>query len=111
MTTLHSMERIHQRLGLSGSRAEAFLEAGIAKGRTAESFRRKDERRYLEGKSGDNIIAKVYQGYCLIIDTEWEACITVYKLPEWFGKKQYYYEKEKLRNPAKYIRNYAALTM
>lgn len=111
MTTLHSMERIHQRLGLNGQRASAFLEAGIAKGKTSEAFRRVDERRYLEEKCGENIIAKVYQGYCLIVDTEWDACITIYKLPEWFGKKQHYYGKEKLRNPAKYLRNYAPLAM
>ena len=82
------------------------FEAGITYGKTAESFRLASDRKYLNSKCSDNAIAKVYQGYCFIVNTEWNGCVTVYKLPEWFGKAHRFDGKEKICNPIKYDRKY-----
>lgn len=106
MTTMHSMERAKERIGLHGAKAEAFIEAAITYGKTAESFRLASDRKYLNSKCSDDAIAKVYQGYCFIVNTEWNGCVTVYKLPEWFGETHRYDGKERIRNPIKYDRKY-----
>lgn len=106
MTTIHSMERAKERTGLRNTKAEAFIEAGLTYGKTADSFKLASDRKYLKSKCGDGAIAKVYQGYCFIINTDWNGCVTVYKLPEWFGKTHRYNGKEKIRNHRKYNRKY-----
>ena len=106
MTTVHGMDRALERIGLRRSKAEAFLEAGVTYGKTAESFKLAADRKYLESKSSEGIVAKVHQGYCFIVSTEWNGCITVYKLPDWFGKTHRYNGKKKIRNPMRYSRKY-----
>ena len=100
MCTDHSIERANERTRFNGKTAVRFIENGIARGRTAEEFSR-DESRYLVKLARGNCIAKAYNGYCLIISDS-GICVTVYKLPEWFGKKRYYDGKKRIRNVKKY---------
>ena len=45
--------------------------------------------------------AKAYNGFCLIIGDNGD-CVTIYRLPEWFGKKRYYDGKKTVRNAKRY---------
>ena len=101
--TEHSVERAMERLGLERKAAERFLLNGIERGKTYESYSGK-ERRFLETHAkGDCLSSIAYNGYCFVVSDDL-VCLTVYPLPEWFGKKVFYDHKERIRNAKKYIR-------
>ena len=105
MCTNHSIERANERTRYNGKTAIRFIENGIARGKTADQFAQK-ESKYLTSLARDNCVAKAYNGYCLIV-SEYGACVTIYRLPEWFGKKRYYDGKKQVRN----VKSYAASRM
>ncbi len=96
MCTTHSIERANERTPYSGKRAVRFIENGITRGKAADQFTQL-ERKYLADRSRDNNTAKAYNGFCLIVSGS-GSCITLYRLPEWFGKKHYFDGKELIRN-------------
>ena len=100
MCTRHSIQRANERTRFNGKTAIRFIENGIARGKTADEFT-KDEKRYLVSRAYDNCIAKAYNGYCLIVSESGE-CVTLYRLPEWFGKKKLYDGKTQIRKAKKY---------
>lgn len=102
-TTQHSIERMKERLGVNARKAEKRISDAICRGTGAESFSAK-ERAYLTGKECRGCTAKVYDGYCYIVG-ENDVCVTLYRLPSWFGKKKHYDGKEKIRNYKKYYNN------
>lgn len=102
-STNHCCERMEQRTKLKGDEAIRFANNAVHKGRNA-SFYTGKEKRYLEEKERDDISAVTYNGYCFIINKSKEACVTMYELPEWFGRKEHYQGKEKIRNYKKYMR-------
>ena len=101
MCTIHSIERVNERTRFNGKTAIRFLENGIARGKLTDEYSQK-ERKYLESLARDNCVAKTYNGFCLII-SEYGTCVTIYKLPEWFGKKRYYDGKKRVRNIKRYV--------
>ena len=105
MCTSHSIERANERTRYNGKAAIRFIENGIARGKTADEFTQK-ESKYLAGLARKNCIAKAYNGFCLII-SECGTCVTIYRLPEWFGKKRYYDGKKRVRN----VKSYATSRM
>ena len=105
MCTSHSIERANERTRFNGKAAIRFIEKGIVRGKTADQFTQK-ESRYLAGLGRDNCVAKAYNGFCLIV-SERGDCVTIYKLPDWFGKKRYYDGKKRIRN----VKSYAASRM
>ena len=105
MCTIHSIERANERTRFNGKTAIRFIENGIERGKTADEFTQK-ESKYLASLARDNCVAKVYNGFCLIV-SELGVCVTIYKLPEWFGKKRYYDGKKRVRN----VKNYTTFRM
>lgn len=101
MCTYHSIQRANERTRYNGKSAIRFIENGIARGKTAEDFTQ-EERKFLLNTPYDNCIAKAYNGFCLIISEDGE-CVTLYPLPEWFGKRRYYNEKNRIRNAKRYF--------
>ena len=101
MITNHSIQRASERTRYNGKSAIRFIENGIERGKTADDFNQ-EERRYLTNCAQGNCIAKAYNGFCLIISEQGE-CITIYRLPDWFGKKRLYSAKSRIRN----IKHYA----
>ena len=99
----HSVKRAHERLGLNASGAEAFLTRAFAEGMDSGDFSSR-ERRYLEDKGLRGGIIKVFCGYCCVF-SDTAVCITVFRLPSWFGKK-HYDGKKKIRDPKNYYRHY-----
>ena len=100
MCTNHSIQRANERTHFSGKSAVRFIENGIARGKTAEDFTSK-ESIYLANCAKGGCVAKAYNGFCLIIGNNGD-CVTIYKLPEWFGKKRYYDGKKSVRNVKRY---------
>lgn len=109
MCTIHSIQRANERTRYSGKSAERFIRNGIVRGKAAEDFSQQ-ESTYLAGLARDNCVAKAYNGYCLII-SERGDCVTLYELPEWFGKKRHYDSKALIRNPKRYTTNRTAFDM
>ncbi len=102
MCSYHSIQRAYERTQFKKSAVPRFVEKGIERGKTADDFNQ-DEKKYLENQSRDNCTAKAYNGYCLIISDQGN-CVTLYRLPEWFGKKRFYNGKDRIRN----VKHYAA---
>ena len=100
MCTIHSIQRANERTRYNGKTAVRFVEKGIERGKTAEDFNQ-DEREYLTNCAYGNCIAKAYNGFCLIISEDGD-CVTLYRLPEWFGKKRHYNRKTRIRNAKRY---------
>ncbi len=100
MCTEHSIRRTSERTGFRGESAVRFIENGMSRGKTAADFTQ-DENEYLSRIPYDNCTAMAYNGYCLIISDKGD-CVTVYRLPEWFGKKRFYDGKTRIRNVKRY---------
>lgn len=107
MYTYHSLQRAEERTQFSGKTAMRFIENGISRGKTAADYK-KEESQYLSRIAYDGCIAKAYNGYCLII-SDLGDCVTLYPLPEWFGKKKHYDGKKRIRNIKRYTAAYAQL--
>ena len=109
MCTIHSIQRANERTRYSGRAAERFIQNGITRGKAAEDFSQ-NESAYLTGLARDNCVAKAYNGYCLII-SERGDCVTLYELPEWFGRKRLYDSKTRIRNPKRYAASHIPCDM
>lgn len=96
MCTNHSLQRATERTRYSGKSAEHFIRNRIARGKTADAFTNR-ERKWLTGLAREGCIPKVYNGFCLIVSGE-GACVTLYELPGWFGKKRRYDGSKRIRN-------------
>ena len=99
----HSLARAKERAGLNAKRAQRVISLALYNGKSAEDYSGK-ESKYLQNKSTRNCTAVAYQGFCMIISDTTYACVTMYQLPNWFGKSTRYDGKEKIRNLRKYNR-------
>lgn len=107
MLTEHSILRVKERAGIkSRRRAETFLEKAMERGKTGTAFSSL-ERSYLQNIGKNDCSAIAYNGYCLIVGSN-RACVTVYELPAWFGRKKRYHGKKRIRNAKKYWRYHCA---
>ena len=102
--SVHSLERAKERTGLSENAVERQISRALRKGKGADSFA-SWERKYLKNESYGDCNAIAYDGYCYIVSST-GFCITMYPLPNWFGKKKHFDGKEKIRNIKSYLRNY-----
>ena len=102
--TFHSLVRAKERIGVKGKHAEKRIRLAVDRGKSAEYFSAK-EKRYLEHESSNGLTALAYNAFCYLVNDD-GLCVTMYPLPNWFGKKMYYTEKEKIRDVKKYFRNY-----
>ena len=103
-TTLHSIDRAMERCSLKNQRsAEKNINRALHNGKRAEDYT-SWERSFLSKEAYDNCVALAYNGFCYIIN-EYGACVTVYSLPAWFGKKKHFDGKERIRNYKKYCKS------
>ena len=102
MRTFHAIQRTQERTGFNASTSERFIANAIERGQNAGAFPAK-ERAYLhrqETKQGCRTV--VYNGFCFIINDDC-CCVTMYRVPNWFGKGQYD-GKQAIRNARRYAR-------
>lgn len=100
--TYHCMERAKERAGLNEAETIKLIDNAREKGKGAGKFHSK-ERTYLCNRSSDGKKAIVYNNYCFIFKDN-GICITMYPVPDWFGKKQFYKKKKKIRNVKRYYK-------
>ena len=103
MTTVHSVMRAKQRFGYNRKTAEHLIRNAIERGKTAEDFRTGKEREWIEQCCSEGIGAAIYNGFCFILTDE-KKCVTLYRVPYWFGKRGIYDGKERIRKAVKYNR-------
>ena len=104
MTTFHALQRTRERTGFNAKTSQRFIASAIKRGKSAETFTAK-ERAYLQRQEArQGCWTVVYDGYCFIIGND-GYCVTMYRLPQWFGKIQYD-GKQKIRDAKKYMRFY-----
>ena len=101
--TVHSIERARERYATNEKTATKNIHLALERGKSAEEFSSK-ERHYLQNCAKGNVTALAYNNFCYIVSEE-GFCVTMYHLPEWFGKKRFYDGKKEIRNPRAYSRN------
>ncbi len=102
MVSQHYLERAKERMGLNQSKAIRMEDIVFNRGLLSDDLPKK-ERTYLASKETDESLPRFYNGYIFIYNVE-GLCLTVYKAPEWFGKKGSFEGKRKIRDPWKYRR-------
>ena len=100
--TKHSLLRSKKRLGLNKRCAEKVISTALIRGKTAENFS-SWEKTYLESEGLNGCQAIAYNGFCFIV-SRGNTCITLYRLPSWFGQKKHFDGKTKIRNAKKYYK-------
>ena len=102
--TYHSLVRAKERLGLKAEAAEREIRRAYLNGLDSADFSPR-EKEYLCSKELFGATVKVYKGSCYLFSED-GTCITIYKVPAWFGRKQFFDGKTKIRNPRDYYRHY-----
>ncbi len=103
MNTLHSLIRAKERAGMTSKEMTRFTDLAIRNGQRAADLVGL-ERRYLESKETEpTYTAILYKGYILIVE-DGELCITMFPVPAWFFRKQYFEGKKQIRNVKRYRR-------
>ena len=103
LATYHSIVRSKERAHRKNLRsAEKNISLALQRGKEAEDFS-SWERTFLSGKGHDSQKAIAYNQFCYIFSDE-DVCITLYRLPAWFGRKKPYHGKERIRDIKKYQR-------
>ena len=103
VSTVHSLRRAKERCGIKNHHtAKRNIDMALIRGRKAEDCT-SWERSYLEQECCGNCTAIAYNNFCYIVN-EYGVCVTVYALPQWFGKKKHFDGKERIRNYKKYWR-------
>lgn len=107
-TTLHSIVRAKERIGMNPRAAEHFLKNALERGKDKSMFSCEQKRRWLAAKENAcGFTALIYNDICLIVDRG--VVITLYEVPGWFKRASRYSGKERIRNRArfeKYNRTY-----
>ena len=102
MTTLHSIERAKERIGINAKTAEHMMRNALERGRDKTAFTNAEQRRWLTAKeSACGCRALVYNGHCFIVSGD-DTVITLYELPGWFMHEKRYDGPERIRNRAKF---------
>ena len=99
--TLHYTERAKERMGLNAKAALTVMQHAYERGLPYEAFTSR-ERDYLEAKCSPRIELRVYQDHCFLYTAK--VCLTVYRLPQWFGHRSYARDGRRIRNAKKYHR-------
>lgn len=103
MTTAHGLERAKERMGMNKKVATRQIQLAWERGKSAENFN-SWERDFLSREKFRNRKVVAYNGYCYIFTLD-GYCLTMYPLPEWFGKKKAYDGKKRIRNYKTYYKN------
>lgn len=104
VVTVHGVSRAKDRCNVKNVRsAEKNVTLAIQRGKRAEDLT-SWEREYLRKEAHDDCTAIAYNNFCYIVNAS-GACVTLYPLPAWFGKKKHFNGKERIRNYKQYCRN------
>ena len=102
MTTQHSIKRARERTGLNTEASKRLISRAVKHGIEPKCFPAR-ERKHLLQIQRDQSRVLVYNFFIYILNKN-SHCITMYRVPDWFGKKNYD-GKTKIRNIKKYLRH------
>ncbi len=102
--TNHSLERAKERRNLKQHAAKRDIKRAFENGKRAEDFSSWERQYLLKAQKG--CVAVAYNGYCYLFDEDDARCITLYRLPPWFGQNKRATNKERVRE---YKRNKLSL--
>ena len=100
--TCHSIMRAVERTNLKTDAAIRMIKRAKEHGKRSAVFPA-EERKYLSRMERDGNKAIFYSGYCFILSPD-DTCITLFPVPQWFGKKYKFDGKTEIRNAKKYLR-------
>lgn len=104
IVTVHGARRAKERHNLKNWRSvEKNVQLAIRRGKRAEDCT-SWEREFLSTIARDDCTAIAYNNFCYIFSAD-GACVTLYPLPVWFGKKKAFNGKERIRNYRSYCRH------
>ena len=104
ISTLHGIERVKKRCNLKNQKTiSKNIRLALERGKRAEDCS-SWEKSFLSREAYDDCTAIAYNDHCYIFNRE-GRCVTMYKLPTWFGKKKHFDGKERIRNYKKYCKN------
>ena len=98
--TEHAGDRGNERYGFSKKQTESRASSALKYGKRLADFATEGERRYLESKAREGSFAIAYNRKCFIY-SECNVCITTYRLPVWFDRKEDDCKKAKKNNSKK----------
>lgn len=101
--TKHSIIRTEERASVKERVAKRLINNAKERGLAPNCFPLR-ERKYLESRENEKRIVRYYLGYCFVFSSDF-CCITMFPVPQWFGKKVLFQGKTKIRKPKKYARN------
>ncbi len=103
-STVHSIERAKERIGMNPKAAEHFMRNALERGKDKTMFTCEQKRQWLTSKENAcGFRALVYNDMCLIVNQD-NVIITLYQVPGWFKRSNRYSGKERIRNQAKYAK-------
>lgn len=103
IVTAHSINRAKNRHNIKNVRSTGKnIALALQRGKRAEELT-SWERSYLSKEAHNGCTAVAYNNFCYIINSD-GACVTLYPLPSWFGKKKHFDGKERIRKYKRYCR-------
>lgn len=103
IVTIHGARRAKERQKLKNPRSvEKNVQRALQRGKRAEDCT-SWERAFLRTEARDGCTAVAYNNFCYIINPT-GACVTMYPLPEWFGRKKNFGRTAKERNSVRCCR-------
>lgn len=102
--TQHGADRAKERCNLKSIHAaEKNVNLAIQRGKRAEDLT-SWERSFLSKEANSDCTAIAYNNFCYIFNAD-GVCVTIYRLPAWFGKKKHFNGKERIKNYKQYCKN------
>jgi hypothetical protein len=102
MQTFHAVRRSKERIDFNEKTSGRFIENAFKRGLSAESFSARERNFIRKRDKKDGCKAVVYNDYCFIFNAD-GYCVTMYRVPKWFGKTLYD-GKQEIKNVKKYMR-------
>ncbi len=101
--TKHSISRAKERAGYNRKKAVKMMDLARTRGVRSEECRWSVDRKFLESKSDEQVVAVAFNGFCFVLDRDTMHCITMFSLPKCFGQKKTYY---KSNDKKRYLENF-----
>lgn len=98
MTTYHALYVARDRFGYKADKTDRFVQLAFRNGRRAKDYKAKREKSWLARHCRDGCEAVAYNGKCLIFSGSGD-CVTMYDLPQWWGKPNHGYEANRKKQP------------
>ena len=102
MITAHGLLRAEERTGYHTEAATRFVERALQRGKHPQEMPARERKYLIQKEKKEDCNALFYNGFCFIVSME-GVCVTMYQAPKWFGKRDHYIGKKRIRNVKEYV--------